>query len=744
MASEAGIISTSELLANSNLLEHAASTTKEEHGNKQRTDSSDKQQDVPANDTSKQQHNCQITATTNNNNNHIIKQNGNQKQQQVNEPTVISASPSERAESCPNGPSETREQPALSAKEFEQLAKEAQEMKIKTRKLQLEIDEKNEIISVLRDELETTREQSDKFQRDNIQLLKDSKRVKFLQDENDFLQDKVGNVDKLELELKRLKEKLAELDFLKLRIGELEEDKSRAQEESVEFEAKWRRAEQGLARVAELEAELDRWKSFSHELESERSAMKAKLLESIDQEAKLSLTNKKVEDEVRRLRSLVRSLEEEREEEQASNSLIMSVADLKQLEQHGDSVLDANNTADSSIKFELDKQIEKGLTEENRSLKHKLEEQEAKLSGLIKSNREICEELNGNKKLISDLRQDLACEKNLALKLSKQLTSFERQIKNLDKQYFHSHLNVGSAKQSADTKEEKSLPYINLTSSATRQFHQSSGESRSTGENDTSLLKSVTLESEKDALLVSEINSIDKAEASNKSTKDNETQTVQNKMQDDSIKLSAQSEEKEKEKEVATRTKLPIQLDKCNELINSNGEYPASEEERPKLSGAVVVGNLLKLAPVPGQIKAETCVVTNKSSATLEILNNKDEDRAHTKDGLLPTTGTNNNTTSASCELGAQLESPAETLSSSPLIDSADEQFNADESRKNVNGDGFSVCGSKQRNDNGDAAQPIQLLTSVSSAPATNCSQSLSAPEIVGHDSGFQSINNGK
>lgn len=221
----------------------------------------------------------------------------------------------------------------VDAKDFELVAKEAQDLKIKSRKLLLEIEEKNEIINVLKEELETSKELSDKYQKENIQLLKDSKRVKFLQDENDFLQDKVGNADKLELEIKRLKEKLNELDFLKIRITELEEDRAKAQEDSLLFEKKCQIAEAKLTQIAKLETELNKWKSFSNELESERNSLQGKLLESIEQETKLNLVNKQVEDEVKRLRSLMKSYEEQRAEEQASNSLIMSTADLNQFDQ---------------------------------------------------------------------------------------------------------------------------------------------------------------------------------------------------------------------------------------------------------------------------------------------------------------------------------------------------------------------------------------------------------------------------
>ena len=278
---------------------------------------------------------------------------------------------------------------------------------IKTRKLQLEIEEKNEIINILKDELETLREQSDKYQRENLKLIKDAKRVSFLQDENDFLQDKVGSVEKLELEIKRLKEKLNESDFLKLRVKELEEDRNKAQDEATKAEEAKKEAESKLAKISELESEVDKWKSFSHELERVRDSIQKKLLESIEQETKLNRDNKKVEDEVKRLRDLIKSYEEQRDEEQASTSL-------------------------KSVGNEVMFAVNQELIDENESLKSELK---SKSSSIEK----IRDELESNKKLISELRQDLACEKSLAKKLTDQLAQFTKQIKNLEIQYLPKH-----------------------------------------------------------------------------------------------------------------------------------------------------------------------------------------------------------------------------------------------------------------------------------------------------------------
>ena len=122
--------------------------------------------------------------------------------------------------------------------DLELLTKEAQESRIRIRKLQSEVEEKNEIITVLKDELESTKEQNEKLEKELRQLNLDLKKFQTLQDEYDELKGKELEAEKLYLEITRLKEKLAELDFTKLRIAELEDDRRQAQEESAQFENK--------------------------------------------------------------------------------------------------------------------------------------------------------------------------------------------------------------------------------------------------------------------------------------------------------------------------------------------------------------------------------------------------------------------------------------------------------------------------------------------------------------------------
>lgn len=356
---------------------------------------------------------------------------------------------------------------ATKMQDLELLTKEAHETRIKNRKLQSEVEEKNEVINVLRDELDATKEQNLKLEKDLRQLKLDLKKFKTLQDEFDELKGKELEAEKLDLEIGQLKERLIEQEFLKLRITELQDDRQQAQEETAQIRDKWDKAQAQLQQVSEIEKELNKWRTFTTELQLERDSLQNKLLKSIDHETKLRSINKKAEEEVKRLRILVKNYEEKRDEEEASNSLIMSVADLKQIDisqqeksmtnnhdrSHHDldsMILDdsdifrkannfINDSVDASIQNELDKQIIEEFKKENEDLKEKINQCEDQVKNLTGENGEIKSQLETNRKLISELRQDLLCEKKITSKLNIKLTNFTKQIKDLDKSYLPIH-----------------------------------------------------------------------------------------------------------------------------------------------------------------------------------------------------------------------------------------------------------------------------------------------------------------
>lgn len=379
------------------------------------------------------------------------------------------------------------------SKNYATREEETQEMVNKTRKLQLEVEEKNEIIFVLREELEAIKESADKFQAENCELRKDSLKAKLLQDENDFLTDKVAKCERLEAEITKLKEKLIDVDYLNERIKEVADDKHKAYEEASKLESKLEETELRLAQIKDLDAELNKWKNSYYHLEADKSSLQQKFLDLVEQETNSNIQKKQLEDEIKRLQLLVKSYEACQEEEQVS--LVMSsVAEIEQndlslnnarqksaprstsntstvellhqycqTDDNNNDNHEANENHQKQLHLQLQQQHEKQqqlLQQQlNETLhRHKTEqeslelradallaekngvvrvaaENEAKLMKLSEENKEMKVELCNNKKVISELRQDLICERNMAQKLSEQMTKFTEKIKNLDKNY---------------------------------------------------------------------------------------------------------------------------------------------------------------------------------------------------------------------------------------------------------------------------------------------------------------------
>lgn len=353
-----------------------------------------------------------------------------------------------------------------STKNIELITKEAHDLLNKTRKLKLELDEKNEIITMLSNELEESKDCSDKLKRENLQLIQDSRRAKMLQDENDILVDKVNNCDRLEAEIAKLKQKVVEVDFLTKQIEELDQSKCDSEQQVAKLEDRLAMSEQKFKTINELEANLTKWKDSYQKLETDNDSIQKRLLDSIDQENKLTLTNKQLEEEVKHLKSLLKTYEDK--DEEPASLIESSVAEIEQL----DSATHLFNTSHSPINFQQNKQLsdastmtdtivcqvtdsmvqtdqmddvvvvseieatneiqaEKPETCEQETQTHRDIDEKDKIpiDQLLEENLRTKCELSNKRKIISDLRQDLACERNLSQKLTKQMSNFTRQMK---------------------------------------------------------------------------------------------------------------------------------------------------------------------------------------------------------------------------------------------------------------------------------------------------------------------------
>ncbi|GFY50890.1 protein Daple [Trichonephila inaurata madagascariensis] len=180
---------------------------------------------------------------------------------------------------------------------------ELADVKARLRKLQQEVEEKNEGITELKEELEKSKESQCKLRQENLELIQDARTAKTYRDEIDILKERVHKVDRLESEIQRYKDKMNELDFYKSRVEELREDnrilvetKSMLEEQ---LEASRKRAEQ----VVELEAEILKYCSQINELSIERDSDKEKIQQLLEENAQLHIERKASMEELVQLQS---------------------------------------------------------------------------------------------------------------------------------------------------------------------------------------------------------------------------------------------------------------------------------------------------------------------------------------------------------------------------------------------------------------------------------------------------------
>lgn len=199
--------------------------------------------------------------------------------------------------SSPLSPSST------SSMDKSHLLVELADVKARLRKLQQEVEEKNEGITELKEELEKSKESHSKLKQENLELIQDARTAKTYRDEIDILKERVRKVDRLESEIQRYKDKMNELDFYKSRVEELREDnrilvetKSMLEEQ---LEASRKRAEQ----VVELEAEILKYCSQINELHIERDADREKIQQLLEENAQLHIERKASMEELVQLQS---------------------------------------------------------------------------------------------------------------------------------------------------------------------------------------------------------------------------------------------------------------------------------------------------------------------------------------------------------------------------------------------------------------------------------------------------------
>ncbi|KAL3278427.1 hypothetical protein HHI36_013749 [Cryptolaemus montrouzieri] len=154
------------------------------------------------------------------------------------------------------------------------------------------IEEKSELLTECREELEHANTLLTKLRLENADLLTEARRAKAYRDEVDALREKAERADRLEIEAQRYRERLADAEFYRVRVDELREDNRVLLETREMLESQLARARQRADHILELEAELLTSKQTINETMLERDAAKMKVQELMDENIQLQQVTK--------------------------------------------------------------------------------------------------------------------------------------------------------------------------------------------------------------------------------------------------------------------------------------------------------------------------------------------------------------------------------------------------------------------------------------------------------------------
>lgn len=171
-------------------------------------------------------------------------------------------------------------------------ALELADWKAKLRKLRHELEEKTEALAEAKEELEQTNLTAVKLKEELQQIKVDARSAKAYRDEVDALREKASNYEHLEIEIKKYKEKLGDLDYYKSREEELTQNNLLLQETRETLEEQLVKFRRRASQLQEMESQLLHFKQNINTMTLERDAHLRKIDELINENAQLDLLNK--------------------------------------------------------------------------------------------------------------------------------------------------------------------------------------------------------------------------------------------------------------------------------------------------------------------------------------------------------------------------------------------------------------------------------------------------------------------
>uniref|UniRef100_F6ZN32 Coiled-coil domain-containing 88C n=1 Tax=Xenopus tropicalis TaxID=8364 RepID=F6ZN32_XENTR len=346
----------------------------------------------------------------------------------------------------------------LATENKKHLAVELAESKAKLRRIRQELEEKSELLLDTKHEVDRLNLELQKIKQENFQLAAEARTARTYRDEIDSLKEKASRVDRLENDLARCKEKLHDVDFYKARMDELREDNMILIETKSMLEEQLAAARTRTDKLHELEKENLQLKSKIHDLELDRYSDKNRIEELLEENMVLEIAQKQ---------SMNESAQLGWELEQLSRSTDLS--DVRK-----SFVFELNETASSKIlKLEKENQSLQNIIQELREASLILEEGNLKGQELEKENQQLNKVIeNLNKQIerenqsssdLESLSEDLLKEKDLLSQAVENIKSEkERQIKELEQENKHLSQTLEAVRQRSQVSTEARVKDIEM------------------------------------------------------------------------------------------------------------------------------------------------------------------------------------------------------------------------------------------------------------------------------------------
>ncbi|XP_063381348.1 protein Daple [Cydia fagiglandana] len=363
-----------------------------------------------------------------------------------------------------NGTARSTQNVSQSNGESQHLAVELADWKARLRKQRQELEEKSEQLSECREELEHTKLVLAKLRTDSQEWFNEARKAVGYRDEVDALREKAERCDRLEQDIQRYRDRLADAEYYKTRVAELREDNKALMETRDALEEQLQRARKRAEQCLTLEAAMIKLKREANDIALERDADQQKIQELIEENNHLQYITKSVLSESNNsnldtdneCESTLESGENSLSEQLTSNAQARALKlelENKRLLSTIDSLREQSLLESSDKVLDLEKE-KKRLTLKCEQLQencNRVMQQNSELEDVFKNaleeNRKLQDSLDSQKSLIDRQSIDRESEKN-------KLQDFEKHLESLTKDKQRIQMLCDSIQRRADDLEK--------------------------------------------------------------------------------------------------------------------------------------------------------------------------------------------------------------------------------------------------------------------------------------------------